>query len=75
MIRLGVLTLLLLTSASAGCTDACRTLADEACSRHGEASLICVSRTRELEQRSMGQTRICERALMLMRSLPESDQE
>ncbi len=75
MIKLVVATLLLLTSGAVGCTDACQTLADKACARHGETSLICVSRSRELEQRSAGQTRICERALMLMRSLPESELE
>lgn len=79
MIRLGVITLLLITSivvgCVSGCSDACETLVEETCARHGEDSLTCMSRSRELESRSSAHTRLCERALMLMRSLPESEQE
>jgi len=75
MNKLGLTAILLLTSIAGGCTDACETLVEETCARHGEESLTCITRSRELDSRSSAHARICERALMLMRSLPESEQE
>ncbi len=75
MIRLGLVAILLLTSVTGGCSDACEMLAEETCASHGDDSVACLTRIRELDSHSAAHTRICERALMLMRSLPESEQE
>jgi hypothetical protein len=73
MIKLGLIAILLLISVAGGCTDACETLVEETCARHGDDSAICLTRTHELDSHSNGHTKVCERALMLMRSLPESE--
>jgi hypothetical protein len=72
MNRLVVATLILLASLCGACSDACETLVAETCARHGEDSSTCVARTQELESRSAAQDRLCERALMMVRSLSEN---
>jgi len=64
----------LLLSICLGCGDSCATLVDAACEKHGEDSVTCIARARELEETSAGRERLCERALMLYRSMPESGQ-
>lgn len=63
---------LLLIWGGLGCSDSCGTLVDTACEKHGEDSVTCIARARELEETSVRRERLCERALMLYRSLPEN---
>lgn len=73
MNRLVVIISLLLALNCVACSNACETLVDQTCATHGEESLTCISRAQELESPSPSQERLCERALMLVRSIPESE--
>jgi len=68
------LLLLLLFLIGGGCGSSCDTLVEEACEKHGEDSITCVSRLKELEDLSRKEKKLCERALIMYRSLPEGEQ-
>jgi hypothetical protein len=51
-----------------GCDSSCQQLAEEACSEHGEDSVICISRQNEQEEGTAGKENLCKRALVLYRS-------
>lgn len=62
---------LLLALSAAGCESSCGQLVSESCAKNGEESLTCITRGNELAEASGGRDRLCERCLMLYRSLPE----
>ena len=56
-----------------GCGNDCHTLTKESCAQAGGDSVTCSTRTAELEELGQAKERLCGRALVLYRSLPEND--
>lgn len=74
MIRVASLVCFLLASLAAGCGGSeCAQLADRACGQHGEDSVVCISRTNELENASSTKETLCKRALLLHTSLSDGE--
>lgn len=73
MRRVACITAVLLCCLEVGCGNGCESLVNEACERHGDDSITCVSRTQELDELGRKDQRLCDRALILYRSLAESE--
>lgn len=73
MIRVASLVCFLLALVAVGCGNECALLTEHACARHGEDSVVCISRGNELESASTAKEKLCKRALLLYTSLPESE--
>lgn len=65
--------LLLCLGLTAGCTDRCAVLADLACEKHGDDSIVCQTRSDEAESASAARERLCARAVVLYKTLPEHE--
>lgn len=69
MIKVGWLVLVGLSCCVVCCEDACRGLAEETCRVHGDDSLICVTKEMQSGSVTSEKERLCERSLILYRSL------
>jgi len=71
--RVASLVCFLLASVAVGCGNECADLAERACERNGEESVVCISRINELENVSSTKATLCKRALLLYTSLSDSE--
>ncbi|MBM4355075.1 MAG: hypothetical protein FJ109_15040 [Deltaproteobacteria bacterium] len=73
MRSVAILTVCLLFLSLSGCGDACVTLAEESCARHGEDSAVCIARSNPAAESAPDRQAACRRALMLYRSFDGSE--
>jgi len=62
----------LLLAGAGGCHNSCQELAQEACQRQGEQTQQCKTQQDYSSNAGARSTRLCERALMLLRSLEQN---